>query len=89
MPSHLDLVQPNDCNGCKYLRICHLNNCATVATQRKDIIDNHFVGEKRRVNIFKFIADDVRIILVELGYKKLENIIGKTELLEDVSSEQF
>ena len=36
--------------GCKYLRICHLNNCATgVATQRKDIIDNHFVGEKERV----------------------------------------
>ena len=74
--------------GCKYLRICHLNNCATgVATQRKDIIDNHFVGEKERVkNYFNFIADDVRSILAELGYKKLENIIGKTELLEDVSS---
>ena len=33
--------------GCKYLKICHLNNCATgVATQRSDIIDRHFVGEK-------------------------------------------
>ena len=36
--------------GCKYLRICHLNNCATgVATQRRDIIDHHYVGEKERV----------------------------------------
>ena len=33
--------------GCKYLRICHLNNCATgVATQRRDIIDHHYIGEK-------------------------------------------
>ncbi len=74
--------------GCKYLRICHLNNCATgVATQRKDIIDQHFVGEKERVkNYFKFIGEDIRAILANLGYKKLEDIIGKTELLEDVSS---
>ena len=48
--------------GCKYLRICHLNNCATgVATQRDDLINHHFVGEKERVmNYFKFIAEDVR-----------------------------
>ena len=54
--------------GCKYLKICHLNNCATgVATQRNDIIDKHFVGEKDRViNYFNFIADEVRQILSEL-----------------------
>ena len=69
--------------GCKYLKICHLNNCATgVATQRSDIIDRHFVGEKERVvNYFKFISNEVREILAELGEKKLEYIIGKTELL--------
>ena len=69
--------------GCKYLRICHLNNCATgVATQRKDLIDQHFIGEKERViNYFNFIANDVRKYLAELGVKQLEDIIGKTHYL--------
>ena len=69
--------------GCKYLRICHLNNCATgVATQRKDLINQHFIGEKERViNYFNFIANDVRKYLAELGVKQLEDIIGKTHYL--------
>ena len=73
--------------GCKYLRICHLNNCATgVATQRKDIISNHFVGEKERVkNYFRFIAQDVRDILAEIGHDSLESIVGKTSLLNEIS----
>ena len=69
--------------GCKYLRICHLNNCATgVATQRKDLINQHFIGEKERViNYFNFIANDVRKYLAQLGVKQLEDIIGKTHYL--------
>ena len=69
--------------GCKYLRICHLNNCATgVATQRKDLINQHFIGEKEKVmNYFNFIADDVRKYLSLLGVKNLEEIIGQTKYL--------
>jgi len=72
--------------GCKYLRICHLNNCATgVATQRDDLINHHFVGEKERViNYFKFIADDVRNHLSIMGISKLEDIIGQTQYLETI-----
>ena len=72
--------------GCKYLRICHLNNCATgVATQRDDLINHHFVGEKERVmNYFKFIADDVREHLSKMGVSKFENIIGQTQYLEKI-----
>ncbi len=72
--------------GCKYLRICHLNNCATgVATQRKDLINQHFVGEKERVmNYFNFIANDVRKYLSELGVHKLEDIIGQTKYLSQL-----
>ena len=72
--------------GCKYLRICHLNNCATgVATQRDDLINHHFVGEKEKVmNYFKFIADDVREHLSNMGISKLEEIIGQTQYLEKV-----
>ena len=74
--------------GCKYLRICHLNNCATgVATQKGVLIDKHFVGTKERVmNYFNFVAEDVRKILAELGVKKLEDLIGKTEYLKDISN---
>ena len=72
--------------GCKYLRICHLNNCATgVATQRDDLINHHFVGEKERVmNYFKFIAEDVRNHLSIMGISKLEDIIGQTQYLETI-----
>ena len=74
--------------GCKYLRICHLNNCATgVATQKDFLIDRHFVGTKERVmNYFNFVAEDVRKILAELGVKELKDIIGKTEYLKDISN---
>jgi len=69
--------------GCKYLRICHLNNCATgVATQDEFLRDNHFRGTVEMVkNYFRFVAEEVREHLAFLGYKTLEEIIGRTELL--------
>jgi glutamate synthase (NADPH/NADH) large chain len=75
--------------GCKYLRICHLNNCATgVATQRRDIIDHHYVGEKERViNYFTFIANEVQEILARLGVPDLESIIGQTHYLKDITGD--
>ncbi len=75
--------------GCKYLRICHLNNCATgVATQRRDIIDHHYIGEKERViNYFSFIANEVQEILAKLGVPNLESIIGQTQYLKDITQE--
>ena len=74
--------------GCKYLRICHLNNCATgVATQRDDLIKHHFVGEKQKViNYFEFIANDVRNYLSILGVKTLEDLIGQTQYLEKLNT---
>jgi glutamate synthase (NADPH/NADH) large chain len=72
--------------GCKYLRICHLNNCATgVATQNEQLRENNFKGLPERVeNFLRFVAKDVREILAYLGYKKLEDIIARTDLLEVV-----
>jgi glutamate synthase (NADPH/NADH) large chain len=69
--------------GCKYLRICHLNNCATgVATQDKKLRDNYFIGLPEMVmNYFKFVAQEVREILAALGVTRLDDIIGRTEFL--------
>jgi glutamate synthase (NADPH/NADH) large chain len=69
--------------GCKYLRICHLNNCATgVATQNKLLRMKHFSGSPERVvNYFKFIAQDVREIMATIGVKSIDELIGQTQYL--------
>ena len=72
--------------GCRYLRICHLNNCATgIATQDNVLRMNHYHGEVEYVmNYFRFLAQEVREWLAKLGANKLEDIIGRTELLEQI-----
>ncbi|MDN6550112.1 MAG: glutamate synthase large subunit, partial [Enterobacterales bacterium] len=69
--------------GCKYLRICHLNNCATgVATQDEKLRRNHFHGLPERVaNYFQFIARETRELMAELGVTRLVDLIGRTDLL--------
>ncbi len=73
--------------GCKYLRICHLNNCATgVATQHKVLRMRHFNGDVDKVmNYMQFIAEDVRQHLARLGLRKLDELIGRTEFLQPVA----
>jgi glutamate synthase (NADPH/NADH) large chain len=75
--------------GCKYLRICHLNNCATgVATQNNVLRSEHFVGLPDMViNFFRFVAEEVRMRLAELGVRKLEDIIGRVDLMKRLPGE--
>ncbi|GLT18499.1 glutamate synthase large subunit [Vibrio zhanjiangensis] len=70
--------------GCKFLRICHLNNCATgVATQDETLRKEYFKGLPEQVmNYFVGLADEVRTLLSELGVEKLTDLIGRTDLLE-------
>ncbi len=72
--------------GCKYLRICHLNNCATgVATQNETLRELHFIGTVEKVkNYFRFVARETREIMAELGVRKLEDLIGRSDLLQVV-----
>jgi glutamate synthase (NADPH/NADH) large chain len=70
--------------GCKYLRICHLNNCATgVATQNNVLRSEYFIGLPEMViNFFRFVAEEVRMRLAELGVRSLDEIIGRVEMME-------
>ncbi len=70
--------------GCKYLRICHLNNCATgVATQNKHLRDNHYIGTVEMVmNFFTYVATETRELMAQLGVSRLQDLIGRTDLLE-------
>jgi len=73
--------------GCKYLRICHLNNCATgVATQHPTLRKLHFAGSPQRVvHYFNFVAREVREILAGLGVRSLQDVIGRVDLLENAA----
>ena len=70
--------------GCKYLRICHLNNCATgVATQNNILRSEYFIGLPEMViHFFRFVAEEARQIMAELGVRKLDELIGRVDLLE-------
>ncbi len=70
--------------GCKYLRICHLNNCATgVATQNSVLRSDYFIGLPEMViNFFTFVAEEVRQIMAAQGVRKLDELIGRTDLFE-------
>ncbi|MFP1793756.1 glutamate synthase large subunit [Lonsdalea quercina] len=72
--------------GCKYLRICHLNNCATgVATQDDKLRRDHYHGLPERViNYFHFIARETRELMAELGISQLVDLIGRTDLLTEL-----
>ena len=70
--------------GCKYLRICHLNNCATgVATQNDVLRSRHFIGLPEMViNFFRFVGEEVRERMAALGVRRIEDLIGRVDLLE-------
>jgi glutamate synthase (NADPH/NADH) large chain len=75
--------------GCKYLRICHLNNCATgVATQHNVLRSKYFVGlPEMVVNYFRFVARECREIMASMGVRTLAELIGHTEWLEILPGE--
>ncbi len=75
--------------GCKYLRICHLNNCATgVATQHKVLRSKYFVGLPEMVeNYFKFVARECRELMAAMGVRTLAELIGQTQLLQILPGE--
>ncbi|MBF0220248.1 MAG: glutamate synthase large subunit [Gammaproteobacteria bacterium] len=72
--------------GCKYLRICHLNNCATgIATQNETLRKDHFHGSAELVKrYFRFVAAEVREYLAQLGVRTLAELVGRTDLLERI-----
>ena len=75
--------------GCKYLRICHLNTCATgVATQHDGLRKEHFIGLPEMVeNYFRFVARETREWLARLGVKNIAQLIGRTDLLRILPGE--
>ena len=73
--------------GCVMMRKCNLNTCPMgVATQNPEL-RNHFLGHYQYlVNYFTFIAQEVREYLAEMGFKSLDDIVGRSDLIETKDS---
>jgi len=76
--------------GCKMLRICHVNKCSVgIATQNEKLREEFFKGHVDQViNYFTLLAEDVRSIMAELGYKTMEEMVGQVSVLK-VKDDEF
>ena len=72
--------------GCIMVRQCHSNTCPVgVCTQDEKLREKFSGTPDKVVNLFKFIAQEVREIIANLGFKSLKDIIGRTDLLKQIS----
>jgi glutamate synthase (NADPH/NADH) large chain len=70
-------------SGCIMMRVCHLDTCPVgVATQRQELRAKYSGKAEYLVTFFEYIAQEVREILAELGFRTLEEAIGHTEVLD-------
>ncbi len=69
--------------GCIMMRVCHMNTCpAGVATQDPRLRKNFIGDPEYTVNFMKFIAQEVREIMASLGFRTLNEMVGRTDVLE-------
>jgi glutamate synthase (ferredoxin) len=68
--------------GCIMARVCHTNNCPVGVATQKEALRKRFTGlPEHVVNFFLFVAEEVRQLLSVLGVARLEDLIGRTDLL--------
>ncbi len=72
--------------GCIMVRQCHSNTCPVGVCVQDEKLRAKFTGTPEKViNLMSFIAEEVREILAKLGFRSLDEVIGRTELLRQVS----
>ncbi|MCF7863277.1 MAG: glutamate synthase large subunit [Kiritimatiellales bacterium] len=69
--------------GCIMLRLCHLNTCSVgIATQDPEL-RRKFAGKPEYViNFFRFVAEELRLIMAELGFRSLDDMVGRSDLID-------
>ncbi len=69
--------------GCIMMRVCHLDTCPVgIATQNPKLREKFEGRAEHVVNFFRFLAEEVRGYLAQLGYRSLEEVIGRSDLLD-------
>ncbi|GAB3962760.1 glutamate synthase large subunit [Streptomyces sparsus] len=70
-------------SGCVMMRVCHLDTCPVgIATQNPVLRERYNGKAEHVVNFFEFVAEEVRELLAELGFRTLDEAIGRVELLD-------
>ncbi|MFD5762049.1 glutamate synthase large subunit, partial [Streptomyces sp. NPDC127044] len=70
-------------SGCVMMRVCHLDTCPVGIATQNPVLRDRFAGKAEYVvNFFKFIAEEVREILAELGFRTIEEAVGHAENLD-------
>ncbi|PAM94720.1 glutamate synthase subunit alpha, partial [Flavobacterium sp. IR1] len=69
--------------GCIVMRVCHLDTCPVgIATQNPELRKKYMGEPEHVVHFMKFIAEEIRELMAELGVKRIDELIGRTDLLE-------
>ncbi|MFJ9647419.1 glutamate synthase large subunit [Streptomyces sp. NPDC004244] len=70
-------------SGCVMMRVCHLDTCPVGIATQNPVLRDRFSGKAEFVvNFFEFIAEEVRELLAELGFRSIEEAVGRAELLD-------
>jgi glutamate synthase (ferredoxin) len=69
--------------GCIMMRVCHLNTCPVGVATQDPRLRARFAGEPEHVvNFMRFVAEEMRELMAELGFRTVEDMVGRTEYLE-------
>ena len=75
--------------GCKMARQCHLNTCPVgIATQAEEYREKYFGTPEMVIQFLTHVGEDVREILATLGYERLDDVIGRADLLRQSEAEE-
>src|SRR6185312_4568636 len=69
--------------GCIMMRVCHLNTCPVGVATQDPVLRKRFVGQPEHViNYFFFVAEEVRELMAELGYRSIDEMVGQMQMLD-------
>ena len=70
-------------SGCILMRVCHLDTCPVGVASQNPVLRSRFSGKPEFVvNFFEFLAQEVREILADLGFRSMDEAIGQTDMLD-------
>ena len=70
-------------SGCIMMRVCHLDTCPVGVATQNPVLRERYTGKAEHVvNFFTYIAEEVRELLAELGFRTLEEAVGRAEMLD-------
>ncbi len=76
-------------SGCIMMRVCHLDTCPVGVATQNPLLRSRFTGKPEFVeNFFMFIAEEVRELLAELGFRTINEAVGQVEMLDTTAAQE-